>query len=66
MIQPFFSSKTIDELQIDLKLDLLKLQDRLYTNTRILNVVKTMSLAVEPKSGLMLNHLFQQVNKILK
>ena len=40
------SSKSIDALQNDLNLDLLKLQDWLHANTLSLNVVKTQSLII--------------------
>ena len=41
-----FSSKSIDDLQNDLNLDLLKLQDWLHANKLSLNVVKTQSLII--------------------
>ena len=40
------SSKSIDDLQNDLNLDLLKLQDLLHANKLSLNVVKTQSLII--------------------
>ena len=40
------SSKSIDDLQNDLNLDLLKLQDWLHANKLSLNVVKTQSLII--------------------
>ena len=40
------SSKSIDDLQNDLNLDLLKLQDWLHANKHSLNVVKTQSLII--------------------
>ena len=40
------SSKSIDDLQNDLNLDLLKLQDWLHAKKRSLNVVKTQSLII--------------------
>ena len=40
------SSKSIDDLQIDLNVDLLKLQDWLYANKLSLNVVKTQSFVI--------------------
>ena len=39
-------SKSIDDLQNDLNLDLLKLQDLLHANKLALNVVKTQSLVI--------------------
>ena len=42
----FLSSKSIDDLQNDLNLDLLNLQDWLHANKLSLNVVKTQSLII--------------------
>ena len=59
------SSKSIDDLQNILNLDLLMLQDWLHANKLSLNVVKTQSLITgsghnirKIEDRLMLNHLF--------
>ena len=54
------SSKSIDDLQNDLNLDLLRLQDWLHANKRSPNIVKTQSLVIGsgPNISKIESHLF--------